>query len=294
MTANQLRFWELRWKQHYDTIFLKLKEQEIAQAWAELDEKIRHNKKSEKQEQQRIIHERQRLELDWAKLTEQQRATVMSELFEDRKQQREEAWTKAQVEHLLVQDQVAVVEAFDSYLHHKNQDAQGWFDAEAKLLDKGWGKAAVGELVADVKGTISNAEYDQFMKNMAANLGGWFKEVYGPQANQKAQEWINSQNKEIVDNNRQSSAGKALKEMSNAEAQQDLVDKINKQGKYAPVVHGFTSTQNGSSSTANVGTKVVTGTATSRTVSSNPRNSGGGSSVVYSPNVGTRAIGPGL
>lgn len=79
MTQNQLRFWELRWKQHYESIYVGEIQRSNRAKEAETE---RHNRKEEKIATQQLVIERQKLSLAWAELSERVRATMVKEAID--------------------------------------------------------------------------------------------------------------------------------------------------------------------------------------------------------------------
>jgi len=194
MTANQLKYWELRWKQHYEQILAKVKIAEVEETkrhnLAVEAENERHNRRQERIDTQNMITNRGNLAARWAELDEKQRAAIVAEgLKRDeynlavQTELRQAKYTQAQIDKMLSDMELAQMDLAISIVKHKHDVAANYIKAEAALLKNGWTKAAAGEVVADIKSLMSSTEFDTYLSKLKSNpTFSWIGETFGPAA----------------------------------------------------------------------------------------------------------------
>lgn len=187
MTTNQLRYWELRWKQHYEHWYLK----ELHRAnVAKEAETHRSNKAEERIKQQELVLKRielgiqtQKVNVEWAKLQETQKANLVSwavkakEIELQQKQvYNQERLTNAQIkmiekqmdevkartDQILSNIKVAEADAaFGIYKDAREQDRKD-LDTIIESYKHGWGEKAGYEIE---KLFSSKTNVDKFLKD---------------------------------------------------------------------------------------------------------------------------------
>lgn len=157
MTQNQLKYWELRWKQHYENIMLQLKARELEIELAKLQETKRSNRAKET--------------IQWAELNEKIRAAGVSEalkkesnIIDALKANTDLYYTLNQVQNMLAEQQVAAAEFLVTLEQAKNEDARKWLETEAILLKNGWGEYTVEKAVGEAKASMSDSRYNSILQ----------------------------------------------------------------------------------------------------------------------------------
>lgn len=77
MTQNQLKYWELRWKQHYDMLQHKVDLAKLEIELAKLAETARHNKAQERIATQELVLSRVKISHEWEKMQFDMRAQIV-------------------------------------------------------------------------------------------------------------------------------------------------------------------------------------------------------------------------
>lgn len=192
MTANQLKYWELRWKQHYEHILAKVKVAEVSETQrhniATEAETRRHNMREERIDTQNMITNRLNAQIRWEELSERKRAAIVAEALKQKEYElavqtelRNERYTAAQIDKMLSDKKIAQMELAMSIVKNKHDIAANYLKAEAALFKNGWTKAAAGEIIADVKSLLSSAEADQLLNNLTKDPDfKWLTESFGP------------------------------------------------------------------------------------------------------------------
>lgn len=192
MTANQLKYWELRWKQHYENILAQVKVKEQAETErhnrAVEAETARHNRVEERIDTQNMIINRLNLEARWAELDERHRAALVAEALNEKQYKlavqaelRQYQYTQAQIQNMLAQQKVAAADFALDVISAKNKINADYLQAEAALVKAGWGKGVAAQIVAEVKSSVSSAELNNIMKAFANNSDySWISEAFGP------------------------------------------------------------------------------------------------------------------
>jgi len=194
MTANQLKYWELRWKQHYENILAKVKVAEVQETQrhniAVERETERHNRREERIDTQNMITNRLNAQLRWEELSEKKRAALVAEALKVKEYElavkaelRNERYTNAQIDKLLSDKKIAQMDLAMSIVKMKHDIANDYLKSEAALFKNGWGKAAAGEIIADVKSLLSSTEADKLLNNLTKDPDfKWITETFGPSA----------------------------------------------------------------------------------------------------------------
>lgn len=77
MTQNQLKYWELRWRQHYDMLQHQVDLAKVEVELAKLQETARHNKAQERIATQELVLTRVKLSQEWEKMQFDMKATIV-------------------------------------------------------------------------------------------------------------------------------------------------------------------------------------------------------------------------
>lgn len=194
MTANQLKYWELRWKQHYEKILaeVKIKEQQetVRHNLAVEAETARHNRREERIDTQNMIINKQKLALGWAELDERKRAALVAEALNEKKyalavqqELREMTYTKAQIDNMLANRKLAGMDFALSLYEAKHRIAADYIKAEAAMFKNGWTKIAAQAVVSGVQSLMTSDEANKLMDAMKDDPDfGWIVEAWGPAA----------------------------------------------------------------------------------------------------------------
>lgn len=135
MTTNQLKYWELRWKQWYEFQLLKHKQ-------AELAEQKRATRVKEKQEYERITIDRGDLDRKWAELDEKKRAAIVGEALRKYEADIQFMNVASMAEQRLQQMKTVAADLYLQYTKAEDESQRKWYEAYAEAANKGWGQGA--------------------------------------------------------------------------------------------------------------------------------------------------------
>lgn len=193
MTTNQLKYWELRWKQHYENILAQVKVAEVVETKrhnvAVETETARHNRREERIDTQNMIINRGNLEARWAELEEKVRAAIVAEGLKEKEYQLQVQkvlydweYKKAEISNMLQSRKLAAADFAVRFVESFHKTSTEYMKAEAALLKAGWDKALVGEVVTDVKSLMAKSEYDKVLQNAFGDDPefSWLVEAFGP------------------------------------------------------------------------------------------------------------------
>lgn len=193
MTQNQLKYWELRWKQHYEKILAEVKVREqvetVRHNLAVESETARHNRREERIDTQNMIINKQKLELGWAELDEKKRAALVAEALNIDKYKlavqqelRETKYTQAQIDNMLANRKLAAMDFALSLYKAKHDISANYIKAEAAMFKNGWTKVAAQAVISGVQSLMTSDEANKLMNAMKDDPDfGWIVEAWGPQ-----------------------------------------------------------------------------------------------------------------
>lgn len=147
MTQNQLKYWELRWRQWYEYQLLHQQERQ-------LEETKRSNRAKERIEYEKITISREDMERKWAELDEKKRAAMVGEAINKYKADIEFADAKSRIDKRLSEIQIAEADLAIAFTKARNEDERQYIKLYADVADKGWdgvAGAALGTLYANNK-----------------------------------------------------------------------------------------------------------------------------------------------
>lgn len=155
MTTNQLRYWELRWKQWYEYQLLQHKK-------AELAEQKRATRVKEKQEYARITIDREDLDRKWDELTEKKRAAIVGEALRKYEADINLMNVSSMAEQRLQQMKTVAADLYLQYTKAEDEAQRKWYEAYAEAANKGWGQGAfyAAYEMADKSNLISQGKQD--------------------------------------------------------------------------------------------------------------------------------------
>lgn len=170
MTQNQLRYWELRWRQHYENAQIQIEREKVALEIAKLEETIRKNRKAERQEQQRIIQEGIKIQQAWQKLGFEMQAKIVELGLEKRKLDQKDTELVQAADRLLKDKFVAIADFVTNMTEKRDKSQQEWAriyrDAGSALTDAFGGKT-LGLAAGEFRGLVSGEEFTNGIKAMA-------------------------------------------------------------------------------------------------------------------------------
>jgi hypothetical protein len=174
MTANQLKYWELRWKQFYE--FHYLKEQHRANV-AKETETERHNRATERVARQQLVldrirlsNEQEKINIEWQKLALSQRAQLVHEVVEQRKLDIEEKDYQLKVDQFLANIKVATAELISDVQHNINQDRSAAITANAKAFGDGWLEGSAAKAAAWLETLSGTKNYENIVNTLVDDL----------------------------------------------------------------------------------------------------------------------------
>lgn len=147
---------------------------------SKLAETIRHNRRSERQETQRIVLEQAKLSKDWAKLKFDMRAKIVELALEERKLDQKDIELQQKAESILTDKFVAVTDFGLDLQNAKNK----WSVEYAKVykdmlgaIGNAFGGKAVGLAAGELRGMIAGSEYDDFIKSVKEQFPQYAKDI---------------------------------------------------------------------------------------------------------------------
>lgn len=210
MTANQLKYWELRWKQFYDMRNLEVdiaklqheKDKLLLEA-KKLNETIRHNMEEERNDRITRRQNAQKIQQEWAKISQNERLALIGygikwkELEQedrkldqaDRKLDQTDKQIALEADKILKDKFTAVGDFLLEVEKNKNSTSQEWVEQYSEAigeLGKAFGLGAVGLAAGETRGMVASAQYDKIvnaMKNNFPEVAKFFNttsETYGP------------------------------------------------------------------------------------------------------------------
>lgn len=163
MTANQLRYWELRWKQYYEYYYLQ--EQKRSNR-AKERETERHNRASERIAKQELVMKRIQLSLDqarvtqeWAKISVNERAQLLAEMKHSH-----------EVQKFLAQTKIATAELGVTIQHNLNSDSAAYIQANARAFGAGWAKGGANQALSYVQSIPGIKNYQSIYDSVVTGL----------------------------------------------------------------------------------------------------------------------------
>lgn len=175
MTQNQLKYWELRWKQYYEYYYLQ--ETKRSNMAREL-ETARHNRVQERISKQELVLRRIELSQNQEKIVQQwknleltEQATMIKAALELRNQDR-------LANEFLQSQKMAAASMIVQYNNEQEKRQIEKFNAYVQALDTGWTKTAVAKVLTEIES--SNDEVNRLLTDVAKQYNLDI-EVKGPQ-----------------------------------------------------------------------------------------------------------------
>lgn len=191
MTLNQLKYWELRWKQYYD--LLSLGETKRSNLAKEAETK-RHNRAEERIATQQLVLERikisqnqEKINQEWSKISlDQQKLFIQTTIDayklhqKDIELSQEERRIQLKSEELLQNATFAAANLIVQYENESTKRSIEQFNAYVNALDKGWDKTTAASVLTEL---ASSSKTSESLKKLLQPLADKYKldiEVSGP------------------------------------------------------------------------------------------------------------------
>lgn len=193
MTLNQLKYWELRWKQYYDMLSLaETKRSNVARE----NETKRHNRAEERiatqelvikriqlsQNQEKIVQEWSKIKLDEQKLFIETTINAYKLHQKDVELSQEERRIQLKSEELLQNATFAAANIIVQYENESTKRSIEQFNSYVNALDKGWDKTAAAQVLTEL---ASSSKTSDSLKNVLKPLAEKYKldiEINGPKS----------------------------------------------------------------------------------------------------------------
>lgn len=318
MTQNQLKYWELRWKQFYDMRKLELdkyvEDRKLQLDMRKLEETIRHNKHEEKMDRLQYRQNQEKINQEWAKISQNERLAMIKygidyvKLHQENiklDQNQQSIGLKAQ--ELLQKEFLGIADLMLEITKTSDQQSRAWVETYSQSVGeflKAFGGGAVATGLGEIRGALSTTTYNDLVTNLtkaypqfASKIKQFDQtatEVFGPQkgpeVSKTVRDDIKDQTDKIKNQFSQELPGTDDKRvigfsgtLTNDKAMYDQYKKNVE--KYGPDVSKYKT-----GSTPNGVTHFTGGSNASIGKSSNTTPSG--TKVIYSPGTGNK-IGPG-
>lgn len=202
MTANQLKYWEIRWRQYYENQSLKETKRSnlVKEAETERSNRVkeaetrRHNLVEERIAKQELVikriqlsHTQEQINQKWADLDRQERALFINTTLENYRlmQKDKEIDLKAKevqlkADKLLSDVTLAIADLVTEYTQTEEKINIDRFDSYVNALGKGWTKAGVASFMRDLD---QDSKTPENLKSLLSNIAKKYDldvEINGP------------------------------------------------------------------------------------------------------------------
>lgn len=168
MTQNQIAYWALIWKQHYENQQLK---ETHRHNQAQEKETNRHNLAEERIAKQQLVLRRielsqnqEKINQEWAKLSN----TIRHDLIEEAQSQQK---INLDIDKFMSNQKIAVAQMALDASYKANDTTIKYIEASAKALKEGWGKGAAALGLGTLYGSLNTSNYSQIVESLASDLG---------------------------------------------------------------------------------------------------------------------------